>query len=118
VVNLLKGLKYLVVPASFFVGVYLSDDVKSLRSNFYYQPQDGFYSKPYDLRLERKNFNGKIEVYLSDIKTGDSHMIGSKMFVGSPSHRINSVLNIPKEYIHKKHKGLASLVEFCYSFFD
>ncbi len=118
-VNLLKGLKYLLVPVSFFAGVYLADDFMALRSNFYYQPSQGFYSKPYDLRVERKNVYGKIEVYLVDVKTGDMHKIGPKMFVGSASHRINSVINIPKEYAARKNlKGLSWLIDLYESVFD
>lgn len=116
---MLSKLKYLVVPAGFFLGVYFSDDVRSLRSNFYYKPQDGFYCRPYDLRVERKNFNGRIEVYLSDVRTGDSHKIGPKMFVGSASHRINSVVNIPREYACKKKLGgLSFILDFYESIFD
>lgn len=116
---MIKGLKYLVVPLSFFAGIYFSEDVKALRSNFYYQPQDGFYSRPYDLRLERKDFDGRIEVYLKDTRTNEFHKIGPKMFVGSPSHRINSVVSIPKEYVSKKNlKGLSFLIELYDSFFD
>lgn len=116
---MIKGLKYLVVPLSFFAGVYFADEVKSLRSSFYYQPQDGFYCRPYDLRIERKSFDGKIEVYLADAKNGEYHKIGPKMFVGSASHRINSVINIPKEYATKKNlKGLSFILDFYESIFD
>jgi len=119
VVKLIKGLKYLVVSVSFFAGVYFADDVRALRSNFYYQPQDGFYSRPYDLRIDRKDFDGKIEVYLKDVRTNEFHKIGPRMFVGSPSHRINSVVNIPKEYASKKNlKGLSFILDFYDSFFD
>ncbi len=118
-VNLLKGLKYVVIPVSFFAGVYLADDFKALRSNLYYQPREGFYSRPYDLRVERKNVCGKLEVYLTDVKTGDIHKIGPKMFVGSASHRLNSVINIPKEYASRKNlKGLSWLIDFYESIFD
>ncbi len=116
---MLKGLKYLVLPLGFFAGVYFSDDVKGLRSNFFYQPQDGFYSRPYDLRIERKTICGKVEVYLTDTKTGEYHKIGPKMFVGSASHRISSVVNLPKEYATEKNmKGLSFIIDLCDSFFD
>ncbi|MEM4245133.1 MAG: hypothetical protein QXR60_02940 [Candidatus Nanoarchaeia archaeon] len=116
---MLKGLKYLVFPISFFAGVYFADDVKSLRSNFYYQPQQGFYSRPYDLRIETKNICGKVEVYLTDVKTGEYHKIGPKMFVGSASHRINSVVNLPKEYANKRNvKSLSFLIDLCESILD
>jgi len=116
---LLKGLKYLVFSASFFAGVYFADDVRGLRANFYYQPQDGFYSRPYDLRIERKNIAGRLEVYLADARTGDSQKIGPKLFVGSPSHRLRSVVNIPQEYLNKKNmKELSWLLGFCESVFD
>lgn len=112
---MLKGLKYVAVPLSFFMGVCFADDVVGLRSCFYYQVQQGFYSRPYDLRVERKSFNSRIEVYLVDVKTGDSHMVGPKMFVGSPSHRISSVLNIPKEYAEKKNLSfLVRLYDFVF----
>ena len=116
---MINKLKYLLVPASFFVGVYFADDVRSLRSNLYYQPQDGFYSRPYDLRVEKKEICNRVEAYLTDVKTGDSHKIGPRMFVGSPSHRINSVMSIPKESLSKKNmKGLAFILDFYDSVFD
>ncbi|MFH1210945.1 MAG: hypothetical protein V1645_03435 [archaeon] len=109
---MLNKIKYLVVPLGFLAGVYFADDVKSLRSNFYYQPQDGFYCRPYDLRIDRRSVGSKVESYLSDVRTGESHKIGPNLFVGSPSHRVNSVISIPKEYLAKKNlKGLIFILD-------
>ncbi len=109
---MLKGLKYLVVPLSFLAGVYFADDVKSFRSNFFYEPREGFYCRPYDLRVEKRVIGGKVEVYLADVKNGEYHKIGPKMFVGSPSHRISSVISIPQEYLNKSNlKGLSRLLD-------
>lgn len=112
-------IRYFALPLGFFLGVYLAEDVRSLRSNLYYKPQEGFFSRPYDLRVEKRSLNDRVEVYLTDVRTGDFHMIGPEMFVGSPSHRINSVINIPREYAKKKNLGvLLSLIELYDSLFD
>ena len=115
---MIKGLKYLVIPASFFVGVLLADNIKGMRY-ISYEAAKGFYCRPNDLRIDRRIVNGKLEVYLADSSTGDSHKVGPKMFVGSPAHRVNSVISIPKEYANKKNlKGLSGLLELYDSFFD
>jgi hypothetical protein len=64
------------------------------------------------LRVERRHVGSKVESYLSDVRTGESHKVGPCMFVGSPSHRVNSVINIPKEYLAKKNlKGLTFILD-------
>jgi len=51
--------------SSFSAGVYFSDDIKDLIPKNYVV-QDGFYERPYDLRLVHIENNGKIETYLFD----------------------------------------------------
>lgn len=60
----------LAIATSFFLGVMFSGPIKDTRKYFHYEAAEGFYAKPYNLKIEkRKNIEGKIETYLVDEET-------------------------------------------------
>ncbi|MBM3199314.1 hypothetical protein FJZ53_00130 [Candidatus Woesearchaeota archaeon] len=100
-----------IIAASFAAGVLMSEPIKDLRKNFRYEAAEGFYERPYNLKIEtRKNMKGEIETYLYDDETKQYHKIGQKMYVGDYKHRIKSVTSIPKE-LAEKHKLLKFILD-------
>ena len=106
------------IATSFFLGVMFSEPIKDMRRYFHHEAAEGFYERPYDLKVEtRKNVEGKIEAYLYDKETKQHQKIGENMYVGDYKHRIKSVVNIPKE-IAEKHKLLKIVLDVYSLVFD
>jgi hypothetical protein len=62
--------------ASFCGGVYLADEVKSLRTAFHERAAEGFHQRPYDLRVVTRKNQGGLEAYLMDSRTNEYRKIG------------------------------------------
>ena len=87
------------MSASFLLGLTLSEPIKDTRKYFHYEAAEGFYEKPYNLKIEtRKNIEGKIETYLVDEETKQYRKIKPNT-VKEPKQRINETLEKTIEVI-------------------
>ena len=105
------GVKHLFIPLAFIAGISVPYFSNFLRSQMYYAPEKGYFERPFDLKIVyQKSISGRIMTYLVDTKANESHKIGPGMYVGGPLHRLESLLNLPYEYIEEKHQRLLKLI--------
>lgn len=91
-----------VIATSFLLGITLSEPIKDTRKYLHYEIAEGFYGKPYNLKIEtRKNMEGKIEAYLTDEETKQYRKIKPNEFEKS---QLNETIEKTMDFIERIYK--------------